>query len=721
MPPLPDTHPDGDPFAEQDKLRDQNSLIGKMEQRARLEAQQQGLDENGQHKKEDKKPRSTSTSLGLNKDGKELLVLDDSDDEPPSEGEAQATDGEEDDDDEDQSGQDEDDDEGEGDASSGQEGEGDERDTLEESRIEAGDIPGDDDEDDEDDSEDDDSEDDSASSVGTGEQGQDGDVSMADAQGDDPTKPRSPIKASASISTGDGSAAGGGAEGGGEPKKEKKKRRRRAANRSPSPPPLEPKKPPPTVRLTITLPPRTSKETPTYNVIEMAKEAGIIPREAPPKPEGENGGDESESDGQGGRRKKDKGKGKADGQGENGVAAGPPPKKRKRGPNVIVGRFGGYDVEDPFVDDTELQLYEPRHYYRPRREGYFVCLGPVECAPKRGGARRSRNPAGPKKIVIGPDGKPIPLDTPQAGSSNGRIETPFGTSGIPTFGTEPAKPARKPGEFSQELEENFEMLKVEADKESFEVKNKFPPHLKELLTSVAYRALDLDEYDEYFFARLPSIFPYNKFTLTKLVKREVFQKRMNDYTTRQEELLDVLREGIKDNLEDQKREFEENYGAWIKEKESGGATKVDGASAPPTPAAVSAIPAFGAAPVPMSDAPVGADGSPAPATDSAVPEEEKEPKFKFRYNDMMRSALYWVCQIEDQKSELIEEKQKLEKATTRDHNPEKAHNQKTARKAMYNKITSLWPEGVMQTNQISREISNYKLKLKKAGEIAPDA
>ncbi|GAA5960479.1 hypothetical protein JCM3765_003649 [Sporobolomyces pararoseus] len=715
MPPLPDTHPDGDPFAEQDALKHFHSLLGKMERNAKQEALAQGIDENGQIIKKENNSSGSSkarTSLGVNKDGKEMIVLDDSDEDQPSEGEAVATEGE---DDEDEDGEDQSGTEEEGDATSGADGEGNEGSEAEEPAGVKGDGgEGEDEEDDdEDDTEDDDSEDDSASSVGTGEQAQDGDgdVSMADPQGDpDPTKPKSPVKPS--TSTGEGGEANG------EPKKEKKKRRRRALNRSPSPPPLEPKKPPPTIRLSVTLPPRSLPDTPQYNIVEMAKDAGILPREEIPKPKDSNsGGEESESDGQGGRRKKDKGKGKDEGGGD-----GPPPKKRKRGPNVILGRFGGYDTEDPFVDDTELALYEPRHYHRPKKEGYFVCIGQVECAPKRGGGgggKRSRPSTTTKKIVIGSDGKQIVIDTPQGGASNGKIETPFGTSGVPTFGSEPPKPARKPGEFSKELEENFEMLKVESDKESYAVKNKFPPHLKELLTSVAHLALDLNEFDEYFFARLPQIFPYNKFTLTKLVKREVYPKRMNDYNKKQEELLDILKEGIAEHYEEQKKEFEELHAAWVKEKEEkeNGAMKVDASSGPSTPApGSSTIPAFGAAPVSVTGTPGGGE-SPAPATDGAVAEEDKEPKFKFRFNDMMRSALYWAADYEDRKSSIIEEKQKLEKSTTRPNDPEKPHNQKTARKQIYAKITALWPDGVMQTNQISREISNYKLKLKKAGEI----
>lgn len=149
---------------------------------------------------------------------------------------------------------------------------------------------------------------------------------MADADGN--LKPKSPVKTS--ISTGQAGEPGA-TEGGemgpdGQPKKEKKKRRRRALNRSPSPPPLAVKQPPPTVRLSITLPPRTSYDTPEFNIIGMAREAGILPPEEAPKKEVHSDGGESESDGQGGRRKVDKGKGKADGEGntESREGSGPP-------------------------------------------------------------------------------------------------------------------------------------------------------------------------------------------------------------------------------------------------------------------------------------------------------------------------------------------------------------------------------------------------------------
>ena len=50
--------------------------------------------------------------------------------------------------------------------------------------------------------------------------------------------------------------------------------------------------------------------------------------------------------------------------------------------------------------------------------------------------------------------------------------------------------------------------------ESWGQKGKFPPSLKPPLADLAILAIKLDEYDEDFFALMPTLFPYNKFTMT---------------------------------------------------------------------------------------------------------------------------------------------------------------------------------------------------------------
>ncbi|GAA5821509.1 hypothetical protein JCM11251_004658 [Rhodosporidiobolus azoricus] len=728
---LPEIHPDGDPFAAQDAAAAASSLLGRMEARARAEADTPPSSALGFAPPKPAapgkaKPRTSTASTingaaggGGGKTGAATLgagreiLIDDSDSEEDEEEEAQMTG-----DEGGGSGSDEEED-GSGTDAGSEDGEG---------------TPGgaqqEDDDDDDDDESDDDSEDDDASSKGGA------DVEMGDGEGG--KKPKSPMKVAAGATGGAGkdgdvSMKDGEATPDGE-QKEKKKTSRKRAPRSPTPPPPAPKPPQPTIRLEIALPPRKGTTAyPEFNIIEMARAKGLIPPEEVKKVEEEKEDSEAED------------KGKEGTPGEGGENGAPPKKKRKRGPNVVQGRFGGYDVHDPFVDDSEAQFYEPRFYARPRQEGFFVCSGEVEVAPRRGRVKGSKNkpkfdengnpipqPAprrkstGVDKVVVGADHKPITASDPSASTS---ASAAFGaTAGA---AQEPAKPARKKGEFSPELQGDLDMLKAESDKEPWTVKNKFPPALKELLVSVAYHALDLNEYDDDLFAVMPKIFPYNLFTMKKLIKREVFPKRIEDMKRMQEGYLDTLRKGIVEDLPRQRADFEKKHAEWeVKQREGGGSVTpgfgaAGGLSTPargatPEPGG----PGFGghASPALMTPliggAEAGAEGSPAPGKDDG---KNDEPKWRFRFNETMRHALYYACDLEDKMSELIVEKQTLEKATTREVNPEKEYSGKNARKMLYQKICNLWPQDLMNTNQLSREISNYRLKLKRTGELASEA
>lgn len=68
--------------------------------------------------------------------------------------------------------------------------------------------------------------------------------------------------------------------------------------------------------------------------------------------------------------------------------------------------------------------------------------------------------------------------------------------------------------FHPDLEASIERLKFAIAAESFEIKGKFPPSLKPKLQQLALQAISLDEYNDNFFARMPQLFPYNKFTMT---------------------------------------------------------------------------------------------------------------------------------------------------------------------------------------------------------------
>ncbi|KAJ8295830.1 Glycosylphosphatidylinositol anchor biosynthesis protein 11 [Rhodotorula toruloides] len=683
---LAKTHPDGDPFAERDAEAARSSWLGRLESKALAENAAESSSvasspapanrKNGSAPPKPALPKRESSggtgkarqSLGFDSKGNEILVVDsDSEEDEDYEGGGAAAAADEDE------------------ASGSDEGEGSGSDEGEEG-SEAGEgdetpkVGATENEEDDEDSEEDDSDDDSSSTTSERHEGGE-DVEMADGGA---AKAKSPKKAREGDDTGGDAEMkdGEGKEGAeGEPKEKKKRRRRQ--QRTPTPPPLAPKEPRPTIRLEIALPPRKDDVAPEFNIVQLAKDAGFIKDE--PKKEGGDDDEGSESDGQGGRRKK--GKEKADDKGTPGAAEageagenGPPKKRRKRGPNAVLGRFGGYDTNDPFVDDSEVALYEPRFYARPKREGYFVCAGPVEVAPRRGRVKGSKNK--PKldengnpvpvattsrrksthKVVVGADGKPVHDADASAGpSESGASVPPFGAA------AQPPKKVRK------------------------------------------------KEYDDDFFAEMPKIFPYNLFTMKKLIKREVFHKRILDMTTQQDELLSVIQDGIDQSYDAQRLEFERKRAEWEKQQAEGGgsaATNLLRRTPEPTPG----TPGFGGSPAittPLIAVAECTEGSPAPGKDDDDEKGQAEPKWRFRFNEQMREALYKVSELEDKKSELISEKQSLEKATTREVNREKPHSVKNARKQLYQRIINLWPQDMMTSNQISREISNYKLKLKR--------
>ncbi|KAK4705505.1 hypothetical protein P7C70_g707, partial [Phenoliferia sp. Uapishka_3] len=559
--------------------------------------------------------------------------------------------------------------------------------------------------------------------------------------------------------------------------------------RSPSPaPPAKPKPPPRTVRLVINLPaPENVVDVPEYSIADLARDAGFLDEEEEERAQDgsgsgsggsgdESGDSEGDDDEEGGSKKKDKGPmtetedEKMQGvensgvptplaSDANGIEGLLPPKKRRK--KAILGRLGGYDTEDPFVDDSDLALYEPMYYHRPKREGYFVCNGPLEVISDAKGPTRGRQPGSKNKPKYDEQGNLIPATrkvkgadgttpatgpvastskVPAAGANGAKprksaadeapqIPLPS-VSSIPIFGSgvnvpiiTATKSGKKAGVFSPELQAEIDMLKAEVAKESFEVKNKFPPRLKPILVNVALRALDLKEYDDDFFAILPKIFPYNLFTMKKLVKREIFPARMERIDDEQTEHLQTIENGINDSITRQRAEFEQQHQEWVdkgherdeaaeekrKQMEEESLNQDKDVDMPPPPVA-----SVSKAVVPTSDAPTvaGEDttmGSPGPEGEGRPDDDAKEPKWKFKMTEPMRLALYYLLGLEDERTELTMEKQyvfgfvtsapmrvaelscatrrTLEKACEREGpTREKPYSALQARKAMYARV-----------------------------------
>lgn len=125
---------------------------------------------------------------------------------------------------------------------------------------------------------------------------------------------------------------------------------------------------------------------------------------------------------------------------------------------------------------------------------------------------------------------------------------------------------------------------------------------------------------------MPKIFPYNLFTMKKLIKREVFHKRILDMTTQQDELLSVIQDGIDQSYDAQRLEFERKRAEWEKQQAEGGgsaATNLLRRTPEPTPG----TPGFGGSPAittPLIAVAECTEGSPAPGKDD---DDEKGREF----------------------------------------------------------------------------------------------
>lgn len=118
--------------------------------------------------------------------------------------------------------------------------------------------------------------------------------------------------------------------------------------------------------------------------------------------------------------------------------------------------------------------------------------------------------------------------------------------------------------FDSELQKSFDVLRGAIAAENWDQKGKFPPNLKPLLAQIAIQAIKRDEYDEHFFNLMPTLFPYNKFTMTKLIKRTVFQDHTQLLVQRQEALLQELKKHADEGFAKAEEEWEKTCAAWGK-------------------------------------------------------------------------------------------------------------------------------------------------------------
>ncbi|KAK0532236.1 hypothetical protein OC835_003403 [Tilletia horrida] len=271
------------------------------------------------------------------------------------------------------------------------------------------------------------------------------------------------------------------------------------------------------------------------------------------------------------------------------------------------------------------------------------------------------------------------------------------------------------------LAQAFQELKEVVAKEPFEVKTKFPAYLKPPLVRTAKLALELGEYNDNFFNWLPTIFPYNRFTMMKLTKREFFEEHTNYYRDLQEENLAALKTLVERGLPHQKLEHDQAMQRWL---DAGGQQAAAAPEAKPSgsgaPGALAGAGERSSPLTPVKASLVGAAGGDAvvvdddDAAEGSKAENGEEPVKRWRWDEEMRAHLHTCITAENAMVELYNEKQSLE-------NTNKPVSEMARRKALYKRIASFWAEdGWASTSIISREYTRTKSRYEKQAARAAE-
>ncbi|GJJ09129.1 hypothetical protein Clacol_003351 [Clathrus columnatus] len=277
-------------------------------------------------------------------------------------------------------------------------------------------------------------------------------------------------------------------------------------------------------------------------------------------------------------------------------------KKGKRRP-----RGAEYDLTDPFIDNSDLGIDDRTHFPQTKQKGFYISCGEVELLVPEKSPRKPRSAAKPfiqplsqtvsqsctptTEVSECTADFPILLDdsdeeegskrslkrdrpsspsitvadahdseTDQKRSKKARRSASTDASNSSSPSPQNATSYR----FSDSLEASFDELKIEAAKEKWEVKGRFPLSLNLKLRILATDAIWNGEYNEHFFARMPLIFPYNEYTMTKLIKRFVYDDHYGLLKYRRDELLDKLKVLADKGFEQAETEWEKNVRNWKK-------------------------------------------------------------------------------------------------------------------------------------------------------------
>ncbi|EKM74819.1 hypothetical protein AGABI1DRAFT_132860 [Agaricus bisporus var. burnettii JB137-S8] len=467
------------------------------------------------------------------------------------------------------------------------------------------------------------------------------------------------------------------------PSSSAKPRSKKPRSPSPSPPPNLPAPPFTTIRLDIEL---GGPDRYEVDVSQMAKVSGQRPPTPPSRISvAKHVVSESEPDTDGGKRK-----------------------KRRKNPATE-----NYDVHDPFIDDSELALDERTYFAQTKQQGFYVSSGEVALLKDKRVKPKSKNTISLASAINATNGSAVKQATDKEEVLSGAVESstkPGDEQGDETVGQKRKRyitvvengKKRKvvdQSSFHPELQASIEHLKEAIKAENWSQKGKFPPNLKTQLSNLALQAIKLDEYDEHFFSLMPVLFPYNKFTMTKLIKRTVFADHTKLLHDRQEELLKELKALTDEGFQKAEEEWEKSVLAWDRRQEKAKHDQTD--SAAPTRHPTEEMEVDGASTV--------AGQQPDAESKDGGGKESKEgqrPQKRYRLTEPMKNIVWQLVLLSNECCRLENEKNGLEGSVIQ-------VSEQGLRKNLYQKIVPQFPDGWMNSGHISREVSIMKKKYEK--------
>ncbi|KAF7721316.1 hypothetical protein EC973_004940 [Apophysomyces ossiformis] len=213
-----------------------------------------------------------------------------------------------------------------------------------------------------------------------------------------------------------------------------------------------------------------------------------------------------------------------------------------------------------------------------------------------------------------------------------------------------------------ELNELMDKLRKDVAFESFENKAKFPQSLRPTVFaagSIIFRKYNCAE--DNFINHLMTLLPYNRFTLKKFITTKVGPTRINELNQEIQELVDLLKSKVNEMMPEQIRQYNER----------------------------------------VNSSEVSSETAPSGDTEK-----------RFRFNEETRKILYEIMNKELIATAIQNEIGMLTGVT------ENTVAEGKARKIMYQRLLSCWPEGWMTSYDISRHYSQYKLKIRRKNEDA---